>query len=369
MRIVVDGTPLCLTLTGIGQYTHSLLTALAEHRPDWEFTVLSPYDPRERVQAPNVNHDLVTSRAKHEHVVGWRARWFDTVLPNSVRRVAPQIFWAADGQVPFFLRSVPVALTVYDFVPLRYPETMSIAARNYRRFNQRFWIRRSQWLLPISQAVAQEIRDLYGIDPGSVVYPGVDCIFRQVGRPKTCDSPPYFVVLGTMQPRKNLQNLFRCVKSLVDEGSWPSDLQVYLVGEKGWRDAEIVQEITPLEQQGLVKKLGFLPRKQLPELLAGARALLMPSIYEGFGMPIAEALACGCPVVCSDIPAFREIANDTVALFHGTDMVSMLSAYHRLLREPGVLPIHVKPATVDKFNWKHSAEVFAQALEANITIN
>jgi len=361
--MVIDGTPLCMPLTGIGQYARAMLQALAVIRPAWEFVVLSPYPPLVPVELPNVRHALAASRSRTKRQRGWRAWWFDAVLPTAVANLAADVFWAADGQAPFFLKGTPVALTVYDFVPLRYPDTMAFLPRQYRLRNHNRWLSRACWLLPISHAVGNELRSLHGIEPGPVVYPGVDEIFRIARRDSEPANERYLVTLGTIEPRKNLLALVRCVQTLTEEGSWPADLKLRLVGGKGWRDRDTLRSIDVLEARGVVQRLGYLAREELPALLAGARALLMPSLYEGFGMPVAEALACGSPVVCSDIPPFREIVCEPDALFHATDAASMLDAYRLLVSNASTLPRRSNPDAATAFTWHGSAEVFAQAVE------
>jgi glycosyltransferase involved in cell wall biosynthesis len=363
MRVVVDGTPLCLPLTGIGQYTRSLLEAVAVARPDWEFVVLSPYPLLAPIELPNIAHDPVASRSRTRHQLGWRAWWFDTVLPTIVGDLAAQVFWGAAGQAPFLMNGTPLALTIYDFTPLRYPNTMSFLPRHYCTWNQRHWIPRADWLLPISEATGDELRGLYGIATGPVVYPGVDEIFRAARPVSEPRGDPYLVALGTIEPRKNLFAMMHCVQTLIEEGSWPADLKLRLIGGKGWRDGDTLRAVKALEARGVVQRLGYVARERLPSLLAGARALLMPSLYEGFGMPVAEALACGTPVVCSDIPSFREIARPTDALFHETDKKSMLDAYRRLVSNRSPLPRRSSPGAAAAFTWPRSAEVFAQAIE------
>lgn len=359
MRIVVDGTRLCNELTGIGRYTQSLLAALASQRNDWEFIVLSPYVPRERIDLPNVLYDLATSKAKSTRIRGWHAWWFDAVLPRVVDSFMPCVFWAADGLAPFSMRRALVALTIYDYTPQLYPETMAFVPRHYRNLNQLFWLRRARWLLPISNSVANETRQLHGIEPGPVIYPGVDDIFRHTARDSKAHATEYFITVGTIEPRKNFKNLLLCVRRLVDEGIWPSGLKLRIVGGKGWRDTEILREIQSLEEKGIAERLGYVPREDLPRLLAGARALLMPSIYEGFGIPVAEALACGCPVICSDIAPFREIASAQNAVFHGVDLDSMLATYRQLFSTTDLLPNNVAARSIGNFDWAVSANAFA----------
>jgi glycosyltransferase involved in cell wall biosynthesis len=360
-RVVVDGTPLCLPLTGIGQYTHSLLSALADARPHWEFVVLSPYRPLVPVARPNVHHDLATGRSRALHTRGWRAWWFDSLLPGMVKKLCPQVFWAADGHAPYRLAATPVALTVYDFVPSKYPQTMSFAPRHYRRLNQWYWLTHARWRFPISRAVDDEMFALHGLRGAAVVHPGIDLMFRSVPRGVV---EPHVVVLGTLEPRKNLATLMNVLRALDDGGAWPTGLAVRLVGSKGWQDGPTTRAIVELETRGLVTRTGYLPRSELPQLLANARALLMPSLYEGFGMPVGEALATGCPVVCSDIAPFREIVQEPFAAFHGTDETSMLAAYRALMADDMAQLRRPPQGIVDSFDWDRSAQSFADALES-----
>ena len=364
MRVVVDGTPLCSQLTGIGQYTHSLLSAMADVRPHWEFVVLSPYSPLEFVVRPNVHHDLSAARSRDRHARGWRAGWFDALLPGMVKNLSPAAFWATDGQAPFRLKDVPVALTVYDFVARRYPQTMSFGPRHYRRNNQSFWLARARWRLPISRSVADEMHAITGLRATAVVHPGVDSRFRLTSSDEV---EPYVVVLGTLEPRKNLDVLMRVLQTLNDDGAWPEGLKVRLVGAKGWRDGPTSRAIDALEATGLVSRTGYLPRSAIPTLLSRSRALLMPSLYEGFGMPVAEAIAAGCPVVCSDIPPFREITQEPYAMFHGTSEGSILATYRALLRDDMGQLQRPRPGLADQFDWAISAQAFATALESNVS--
>jgi glycosyltransferase involved in cell wall biosynthesis len=364
MRVAVDGTPLCYSLTGIGQYTRSLLDALAKARPSWDFVVLSPYQPQDPLHLPNVHHDLHQSKALRSPRLGWRGWWFDVVLPEVLRNLEADVFWGAAGLVPFRLAGVPVAMTIYDYVPEKFPETMTRIARWYRKWNMRYWLPRADWLLPISQSVFDETRVLHGITASAVLHPGVDVIFRDFSDVTEIAGRPYFIVLGTLEPRKNISALLKVVQRLVAEGAWPPDLSVKIVGGRGWLDDGMHSRSNPLESLGIVDRLGYVPREVLPALLAGAEALLMPSLYEGFGMPVAEALAVGCPVVCSDIPPFREIIENGQGVFHGTSEEAMYAAFRALLQDwkPRSIPRPGRGAQ-PRFLWEYSAQQFLDCLE------
>jgi len=367
MRILVDGSPLCYPLTGIGQYTHSLLNAMALERPDWEFIVLSPYRPTSPVQLSNVIHDLAASKARTDHATGWRAWWFDVVLPRACRQLGGNVFWAADGLTPFALSDLAVALTIYDFVPERYPETMAWIPRHYRKWNLRYWLNRASLLLPISKATEQEALTLFGVDSHAVIYPGVDDQFFVPPPPGVIQGgEDYLIALGTLEPRKNLDQMIACVEELVRRGSWPTNLRLRIVGGKGWRDSALLKRITALEETGIAQCTGYLERTALPGQLRNARALLMPSLYEGFGMPLAEAMAVGCPILCSDIPPFQEVVDGYPALRHGTDLASMVEAYETFLQAPRDRWFPPSPASAPfRFTWKESARQMVASFERN----
>ncbi len=364
MRWVIDGTPLCYPLTGIGQYLRGLLGALAICRPGWAFTVLTPYDPLHRIEAPNITYDTALSESKAQRRPGWRAWWFDMVLPRVIRKAKAEAFWAADGLMPLTLRGVDTALTVYDFVPDRFPDTMNWWPRHYRKLNTRLGVRQARWRLPISKFSATEMKACYGVDAHGVVYPGVDDVFFAAPEPlKANVGPDYLLVVGTLEPRKNLAAMAASILQLAADGQWPAGVELRLLGGKGWRDGNVEDSVRRLEALGIARRLGYIPREEMPTLMRSARALLMPSVYEGFGMPIAEALAAGCPVVCSDIPPFREIQQGPSMMFHGLDQASMMQAYHAVATSRAALVRPVGRAAVGRLTWEESASSFIDVIE------
>jgi len=364
VKIVVDGTPLCYLPTGIGLYTRALLEALATGYPDWTFIVFAPYPLYAPIPFPNVH--VRPSPMRGEPLAGWRAWWFDGLLSGAVARENADYFWAANGLVPFRLRGTPVALTVYDFTPERFPATMGFFPRVYRENNLKRWLGRAAKILPISKFTEREAKSLYGIHSDAVVYPAPDAHFkRQRGERLDGD---YLVALGTLEPRKNLESFLTAMDALDSEGLWPRELKLRIVGGKGWRDERMIRMVARMETGGIVERLGYVPRTSLPGILENARALVMPSLYEGFGMPLVEAMAVGCPVVCSDIPVFHEILGTYPALVHGTDVPSICDALRKLVADPAIPPrpdrsVHDFPA----FSWPSSAQVFAEALMAGKT--
>lgn len=369
MKWIVDATPLCYPLTGIGHYLRGMLQSLSKARPDWVFQLVAPYEPLVDVTETNVLWDPVAARARDQRRVGWRAWWYDVELPRAVRNLGDAAgFWAADGKVPWALREIDVALTVYDFVPERFPETMSWFPRSYRRHNTRYWMQRARWRLPISKATADEMVTMYGVTADAIIHPGIDPIFFNPDEHTSLSGSTrdYVLAVGTLEPRKNLVAMASTIETMVRIGEWPSGLELHLVGGKGWQDNKLLQSIRRLEENGIARRLGYVGRERIPGLMNGARALLMPSIYEGFGMPVAEALAAGCPVICSDIPSFREIYSGPSVAFHGTDCEAMANAYRQFLDSRTRLVRPIGKDVVGAFTWDESARRFITATSSGI---
>jgi len=370
MKWIVDATPLCYPLTGIGQYVRGLLQALSEAKPDWTFTLMAPYEPLVKFSAANIIWNSNLARARIQRSAGWRAWWFDVELPLAMRHFDATCFWAAGGLVPWALGDIDVALTVYDFVPERYPETMSWFPRKYRRHNSQHWLPRVRWCLPISRATADEMMVMHGVHADAIVHPGIDPIFFNANDQMSASNAVtnYLLVVGTLEPRKNLAVMAATIEAMVKNGDWPTGLELHLVGGKGWQDGDLLESISRLEAAGIARRLGYVEREQMPGLMRQARALLMPSIYEGFGMPVAEALAAGCPVICSDIPPFREIHTGPSVFFHKLDRESMMRAYHYCLSNRSHLERPLGSEAVGAFTWEEAARRFVAVTSSEASV-
>ncbi|MEW5992853.1 MAG: glycosyltransferase family 1 protein [Candidatus Zixiibacteriota bacterium] len=317
VRIGVDGSAFVSKLTGIGNYSYNLLFAMAKQAPEHAFVVFTPQPLYVEFPEPNISVYLDDTPFLN-NIYYWKAFG----LARTVQRDKVDVFWASSGVAPFFM-PCPVVLTVYDFVYRQAPDTMSFRGRWFRRFNQPWWIRRACGVVTIAQAVADEMFNCYARVADAIVRPAVD---ESVFFPRSCKeidslkvkyglSGRYNLIVGTLEPRKNVVLFVR--EYLNFRKAYPDIAMplLVLVGAKGWRDGEIVRLLDSAEAEGIVQRLGYVPAEDMPGLYSGAELFFMPSRYEGFGMPILEARRCGCPVVCSDVPAMHE-AGGLHALYH-----------------------------------------------------
>jgi glycosyltransferase involved in cell wall biosynthesis len=168
---------------------------------------------------------------------------------------------------------------------------------------------------------------------------------------------PFILSVGTIEPRKNLQVLFEALRLL------PPSLQLGVVGRSGWDGPSILRTVEELGLAGRVVRLGFVPDESLPRLMASAAAVVYPSRYEGFGLPVIEALATGTPVVASDLPVFREVGGASVLYFDPVDSVDLAETIELAVTSAEDDSIRwTRQGRARQFDWKTSASIVAQRL-------
>ncbi len=284
------------------------------------------------------------------HAPGFRAA--PTRLPTHrppVRILWEQLVqpWVLAGQRPDLLPSLafvsplawwgPSVVTIYDLSFLLYPERFQAANRLYLSTLTRLSARRARRVVAISQSTRADVVRLLGLpaERVSVVPPALEPQFRPQSPAAVADFrrqhdlPDAFILyLGTLEPRKNLTIL---LAALAD--GQLADHRLVIAGGKGWFYQTIFEAVQRLGLQERVTFAGFVPFVDLPLWYAAADLFVYPSLYEGFGLPVLEALACGTPVVCSNVSSLPEAAGDAALLVDPTDPAALAAAMHRLLAD------------------------------------
>ena len=222
-----------------------------------------------------------------------------------------------------------------------------------------------------SEATRADMLQFYGTDASRirVVYPGIDPDLHQVDDKEAIAAvlnkygivPPYMLYLSTLQPRKNLLRLIRAfVESNVPH-------QLVIAGKRGWLAEPILEEIFQLDM-AVAKKIilpGFVPNEDKGALLSGAKALLYPSLYEGFGFPLLEAQVCGTPVLAANSSSLPEIAGDSAWLVDPLDVNDIAGAISRLAQDPALCQELVQKgrANAQRFTWEKTAAQVMDILE------
>ena len=326
MKIVVDVSPLSRPRTGIGNYLRGLLAGLIEaSQGRHELVAFGPSGPRgrRRIQESLSGIPIELRLPLLPRAHAWRTAWSRLGWPP-VERVVGQVdvFHFSDWMYPPQRGGVR-ATTVYDLVPLRHPEW---AQRTTRRMHGAKYrqLATCDRVFAISRFSAREVVEALDIpeERVAVAYPGTDPSFRPDGERADLGGP-YLLAVSTLEPRKNLPAL---VKAFTELRRRRPDLTLALAGLAGW-------ERRPLAAEG-VRLLGYVSDDELPKLYRGAAAFAYPSSFEGFGIPIVEALASGVPVVASEHPSLDEACGDVALRADPDDGQAFSAALEEALEAP-----------------------------------
>lgn len=314
MKIAVDGSVFAPPLTGIGNYSLNLMLETAKIRPDFTFIVF--LDENIEIDSSWTRQNIVWMKPKND----WNNKkyWKLLKLATLVNKSDSNVFWSTSGTPPFGMKK-PTILTVYDFVYRLFPKTMTINARLFRKLSQPYWIKRAAAVFTISKSVSDEMKAYYGREADAIIYPAVNEAFYkrddveiQSVKKKYQLPDEYGLIVGTMEPRKNLYTFLRAYIDVVRGNKLPI---LVIAGHPGWKSKKVKEIIAEGTRKGIVQALGYVGVEDLPALYSGAEIFCMPSLYEGFGMPIIEARQCGTPVVCSQVDAMKEAGGDSAQYF------------------------------------------------------
>jgi glycosyltransferase involved in cell wall biosynthesis len=316
---ILDATPLLGQRTGIGRYTEKLLTALAV-RDDIDVGATA-FTTRGWRSLPSEVPPGVHTRAVPVPARALRACWTRFEFPPvGLFGGRADVFHGTNFVLPPTGRAAGV-LTIHDLAYLSNPDSVDVSSRALVELVPR-GLRRAAAVCTPTAAVAELLRDAYGPQvPEVIVTPlGVDEQWFAATAPTpaertSLDLPAdYFLFIGTREPRKDLATLMAAYACLRDQsGDGIPDL--VLIGPDGWGAQQ--------EPAAGVRISGYLPQHELATVLAGARCLLMPSRDEGFGLPALEALACGTPVIVSDVPALLEVTGGQATAFPVGDVAAL----------------------------------------------
>lgn len=351
---------------GISVYILQLLQNLAPYLDNVEFHVLAGDGKLPETLAMPVHY------ARQSTASPWRrVLWEQAVLPNILLRLHARLLHAPAFVGPL-IATCPQVVTVHDLSFVRHPEFFQPANRLYLRIMTYLTCKQARFILTVSEFTAREVRHWLHL-PDERVIPvpnGIDGRFqplpaediavfaRQKGLPER-----FVLFMGTLEPRKNLVTLIRAFARLNDP-----TLHLVLAGARGWYYEEIFKEIERLELRDRVLCPGFVPASEQVLWYNAAQAFAYVSLYEGFGMPALEAMACGTPTVASASTSLPEVCGKGALLVPPTDEASLAEALHLLvtneslrreLRGRGI-------AQAAKFPWsetaRRTAEVYQQAL-------
>jgi glycosyltransferase involved in cell wall biosynthesis len=376
MRIGFDATAAVRQGGGIGRYTRELLQAL--YTADTQSHYRLFYASRSPIPHPLPGPLPANFHATHlpfDDV--WFARvWHRAQLSIPVEVITGPIdlFHSPDFTLPPVRRGARTLLTVHDLSFVRDPESATPVLRAYLNQVVPRSVARAQHVLADSHATREDLIELYKTPPEkiTVLYSGVNPVFRPIADPASLAAvrakyklgdAPFILAVGTLQPRKNYVRLIQAFAQLPITNN---QLRLILAGGQGWLYDSIFAEVERLKLQERVVFPGFVDDADLPALYSAASVLAYPSLYEGFGLPMLEAMACGTPVVTSTASCLPEVAGDAALCVPPTDVGALAHALETAVSDESArAELRTKGfARAKEFTWEKAARELVERYRA-----
>lgn len=358
-RIAIDYTPAYEQGGGIGRYVRELVAALARQPIQFDYRLfvsgagdLPPLPGASFTWKPTP----ITPR--------WLARvWGRARLPLPVELFTGRVdlYHATDFVLPP-TNARATLLTVHDLSFVRVPEAASPSLKAYLDAVVPRSVRRADHILADSQATKADLVAVYGTPPEkiTVLLSGVDARFKPTDDPAVRDrynipDRPFVFSVGTVQPRKNYARLIQALAQLRQQGY---DLDLVIAGGKGWLEDSTYDAIHEAKMDDHVHVIGFANDADLPALYSTATITAVPSLYEGFGIPVLESMACATPVVTSNISSLPEVAGDAALTVTPTDTDAIADALRRIIDDSALRDTLITRGLerAAAFTWDRSAE-------------
>ncbi len=354
---VLDARTATPHFPGIGRYVTNLARALIPQlAPDERLTVF--FDPAHPLDLPP--GDAVQSLPVDVSHFSLRQQW---VIPRLLRQHKADLYHSAYYLMPY-ITGVPTLLTLYDLIPLHYPEYSTLKARWLFRWATVLALRTARHTVAISDATRRDFLARFSLRPERVtaIPLAADPAFTPqspdvvaVLRARYCLPEKFLLYLGSNKPHKNLVRLVEAWAVVQAEAP---DVTLVIAGAWLPQHPEPRQPAQALGIDDRVCWLGALSGEDLPALYTAADAFVFPSLYEGFGLPVIEAMACGTPVVCANTSSLPEVAGDAALLFDPTQAEAMVAALRRMLNDADVRADLRRRglAQAVRFSWARTAQ-------------
>jgi len=357
---------------GKGIWTANVLKSILNQDRDNEYFLFTNKEGETEYQFfPNVHVILISGGG-----ILWHWRFYKQLLENKI-----DVLIATESYIVPYLHDpykLKVAIVVHDLVAFKSPAKHQLRARWIERFTLKNAVKKSRWIFTVSEYTKKDLIQRYpnlNLDEKTiVVYAGVRDIFARkmdankivsVQRRYNLD-PDYLMMAGTLEPRKNILGALEAYSLLSPKNQ--QRFRFVIVGKKGWYYKQIFQKVKDLNLMLRVKFLEYIPDDDLVTLMQGSKIFLFPSFYEGFGLPILEAMLCGVPVLASRVTSIPELGVDAIHYADPSDVVDIADGitqlienedYRNQLRAKGF-------EQVKNFSWGKTAQLILNAIQQNI---
>ncbi len=317
-------------LEGIGWYTYEILKRMVKDHPDDEFIFFfdRPFDPAFRF-GENVQPVILFPSARHPFLWWF---WFEISVANALKKYQPDVFFSPDGFLTL-KTSIPTVMVTHDVAYLHYPDQIpSLVKRYYNSFVPKF-LQKASKVITVSHFSKSDIVQHYAIaeDHIRVIYNGSRAHFKPLKaeairkvRDRYSNGQPYFLYIGSIHPRKNVDRLLVAFEQFKKDTN--SEVKLLIAGRMAWQSSPIGQLYNKMAYKEEVVFLGYVEDRKLADILGAALALTYVSLFEGFGLPVVEAMNCKVPVITSADTVLSEIAGDAACLVDPMNVTEIAAA-------------------------------------------
>ena len=371
MRIGVN-TRLLLKgkLEGIGWFTYQTLERMVHLHPEHEFVFFfdRPYD-KSFVFSSNVTPVVVPPQARHPLLF---ALWFDWTIPYALKKYKIDVFLSPDGFCSLRTK-VPTCLVIHDLAFEHYPEHFKFSHKHYWKYFQPRFAKKATRIVTVSEYSKKDIIEHYNIEAGKIdvacngahdAYHPLEWEEKEEVKNKYAEGCEYFVYAGALHPRKNILNLLKAFVTF--KKMQRSSMKLVIVGRFAWKYEEVLEmkENMPFKED--VKWVGYMNVDELSKVIGAAYAMVYPSIFEGFGIPILEALKCNVPAIAGNTSSMPEVTGHAGLLVNPADVDDIAGKMEMLYKDEHLRNKLIAAASeqVSKYTWDKAADVLWQNIVA-----
>ncbi|NNE30009.1 MAG: glycosyltransferase family 4 protein [Saprospiraceae bacterium] len=355
-------------LEGVARYTHEINRRLVQLRPQDEF--LFCFDRPfldQYIYGSNVSGKVIFPAARHP--ILWYT-WFEWVLPGILRRWKADVFISQDAHLP--LRSkVPTLLTVHDLAYAHYPDQVPLSVRMfYQRYVPKF-IRKAEVITAVSQYTKTDILDkIPEVEKEIHVIPNgkpqswepLSGDEKDIALKKWSSGKPFFCTLGSIHPRKNILGTIEAFNLFKEK--YKTEHELLIIGRMAWQSSPVQKAISQSPYKTCIHMMGFQPNESVREILGASDALLFLSFFEGFGVPLLEAMQLDVPLVYSDQSSLPEVAGAAGIPVDPNDQAAAAEAMHLVLKEDIRRKFSLEAkARLEKYDWDQSARQVSNLID------
>ncbi len=355
-------------LEGIGWFSYETLKRISNQHPEHTFLFLfdRPYDPG-FIFSENIIPLVIAPRTRHPLL--WYT-WFEWSLPRILKKHRASMFFSPDGYMPLRLE-IPSMIAIHDINFHHRPDDLPPSSRFYYRKYFPLFASHSDRIVTVSEYSRKDIADSYGVSPDKidVVYNGVNQVFSPLNqkgvtrvRNEYTGGLPYYIFVGSFHPRKNLARLMKAFDLFRDQS--PGAYKLVIVGEKMFMTGDIDKTYAKLKHKRDIVFTGRLSPEKLRDLMGAASGLTFVPLFEGFGIPLLEAMNCDIPILTSNVTSLPEIAGKSAIYCDPLDIQDISKGMLSLATQPDLQKALVSEGRIrrESFSWDLTAEKVWESL-------